>query len=103
MTDRMDEIVERLNSLVRNSPNGVRLASKIAEKEYYGQLRIEEDFETVQRRVLKVLSETTKDNLELKKVEIEAVFLYVMNQMKERVRNSCEIYMDAVTREAREA
>lgn len=92
MADKINEIHETLNQLLKDIPNSENLAMKIAEKHYYIEVQLSQDYEQIKNRIMHELSEMNKNNIELKKLTIEAILLVVQKQFEERKIEALECY-----------
>lgn len=89
MAEKINEINQKLNELLIETPNSEQLALKIAEKQYWLEVQLTKDYELIRNRILKELSEINAQNIPLKTLTIEAILLSVLQQFQER-RNDAQ-------------
>lgn len=84
MAEKVNETHQSINELLKNIEDNKQLALKIAEKDYWTEVQLSKDYELIKERVLAVVNSMNRNNLELRKVEIESIFLVVQKQFEQR-------------------
>lgn len=90
MAEKINEINKILNELLKLTPNCEQLALKIAEKDYWLEVQLSQDYELIRSRILKELNEITEHNIPLKTLKIEAILLHILKEFHERKNNAKE-------------
>lgn len=88
MAEKINETHEKINNLLKSIPNSENLAVCVAEKDYWIEVQLSKDYETIKNSILNELSATNVENIELQKVKIEAILLVVQKQFEERKINA---------------
>lgn len=88
MAEKVNQIHDIINNLLRETPNSENIAFRFAEKHYWIEVQLSRDYELVKDSILSELRATNEQNIELQKVKIEAILLVVLKQFEERKINA---------------
>lgn len=92
MAEKVNETHRILNELLKNIPNSESIATKIAEKHYWLEVQLTQDYESIKNGIMRELNEMDINNCEIKKLRIEAILLVVLKQFEERKLEALQNY-----------
>lgn len=90
MADRINRNLEKLNDLLKQTTINKGIAINVTEILYSIESQLSKDYKLIKNRILSALNEVTNTNIEIKKVEIEAILLTVEKQFEERKANAAK-------------
>lgn len=90
MAENINRINECLNQLFENGHINREIISKIAEKDYYREVQLSNDYKLIAQRITKALNEMNSGNIFEKSLEIEAILRIVLQQFEVRKNEASE-------------
>lgn len=92
MADKVNECHAFINQMLRDEPNGKKLAKELALKDWAIEQQVGEDIRQIGQHINEALNVLTPHNIEYTKMKIQAILICAMKEFDQRKEHAEEVY-----------